>query len=319
MEALSLLQQGRDLGALAKYLQAREKLTNPSSTLLYTIGEIYERTGDLDNAEIEYEKATKAKKNPVAQNGNYIDTQDEDKRKAKDALARIKSKPRVQFDLSGAPRDLRIVINNLDVTSSALYKPLRRNPGTYFIDAIAGGRWTRLGPIELRAPGPYIFTIGEDGSGVTITGSNGARSSRAVGLPGCDRPLANQEDAPQTSTSAAVTKAPPLGAKAQQEPEATQTQPPSAGPSTGVVVARTVGLLGLGLGTFASFAWLGNALADQRNPANVVLGVTTVALLTTGAGAGLVWITLGKRERSPHSPTASVGVGASTLTFRSTF
>lgn len=316
-EAFSLRQQGRPLGALAKYLQAMAKLSNPNATLLYTIGEIYESIGDLDNAERQYEKAAEAKISSGAQSGKSNDTQIEDRQRAKASLARIRGKPLVQFDFSVAPRDLRVVINNVDVTSSALHRPLRRDPGIYFIDAIAGGRWTRLGPIDLKPFQTYSVTIGEDAHGVTLTSNFGTRSSRAISLPGCDRPLETNEDTPSSAGAASTVF--PLDARAPSEAEIAQTQPASADPSTGVVVSRTVGLVGLGLGTFSSFAWLGNTLADQRNPANTVLGVATVALLAAGAGAGLVWITLGKREESQENPAVSLGVAPGSLAFKSTF
>ena len=332
-EGMQLREAKNYRGALDKFLQARSKLKDHQRVpiLFVEIAELYEKTCDFVRAETEYRLATN-RRIDLAKAESWVNEQKDAQAKAKKRLELLQDRmPKIDIITKSAPLDTRILVNNKLVTYRSVQKPLleRQNPGFYWIDAVAGRKWTRFGPVELKEGMELQLTVVGRGDSLAIFDENGWASSRAKDVPGGNPPPIPESSLARGSACAVEeeeTAAPPASELPSRTTAARPTiKSPISSPSTTAFMAAG-GLLHISAITGAM--WFVLTAADSSNKdATTTFGVVSLGTLIMSGSVGAVGFILEPTERPDRAagrqaavqPTLSVSVGPGSIGVHGTF
>jgi len=340
-EADRLYEEGTQLrdaknyrGALEKFLELRlrrgEDRLGP--IFLVEIAELYEKTCDLVRAEEDYRTAAN-RQIDLKKSEIRINEQRNAQAKAKKQLAALQKRtPKIDIITQHAPPDTLVLVNNQPVTRRSLPKPLylAQNPGFYWIDAVAGRKWTRFGPFELKEGMNLQLTVLGRGDSLAIFDDVASPSSRARDVPAGGPPLipkaalargsacaVEEEEEEETATPSASAPRAPI----------TTSQPATTTPSISTTTYLVSGGL-LYIGALTGAMWYGLTAADANNQdAATTFGVISIGTLLMGASVGMVGFIIAPTEKpvsaagrvSAAQPPLSVSVGPGAIRIHGTF
>jgi hypothetical protein len=340
-EARQLLDEGQQLreaknyrGALQKYQELRSGMSERrlNTTFFVGLAEVYEKTCDLMRAEAEYKIAANREIDRQKVGETLFKEHKDAQAKAKKQLELLQNRmPKINLITQSAPLDTRIFVNNKLVTYRSSPKPLleRQNPGIYWIDAVAGRKLTRFGPVELKEGMELRLTVLGHGDLLAIFDENGLASSRAKDVPGGNPPPIPESSLARGSACAVEeeeTAAPPASELPSRTTAARPTiKSPISSPSTTAFMAAG-GLLHISAITGAM--WFVLTAADSSNKdATTTFGVVSLGTLIMSGSVGAVGFILEPTERPDRAagrqaavqPTLSVSVGPGSIGLHGTF